>query len=129
MTLVEVMIAIVVIALVFLSVFAALGQGFSLVESSRDHTRALHALQDEVDTLRSASWVAVSGLGDVASYTNAQLETLFPGKYTFSRDVDTPVAGKRKITITMSWVTQSGEMESMNYFTVITEGGLVDLLN
>lgn len=55
-TIVEVLAAIVIFGMVVASLFQMVGQGFSLVRSSRDINRATQTLQHQMENLRCMTW-------------------------------------------------------------------------
>ena len=55
-SLLEVMIAILIIGIALSAAFASVSRSFSLMENSRDYTRAAQIIQSELEDLRTRSW-------------------------------------------------------------------------
>ena len=55
-SLIEVMFAIVIIAVVFVSLYVAISQGFGVVQVARENLRATQIMQEQVEILRILNW-------------------------------------------------------------------------
>jgi len=59
-SLVEVMFATVIIAVVFVSLYVAISQGFGVVQVARENLRATQIMQEQVEILRILNWDQVT---------------------------------------------------------------------
>src|SRR5216117_2541734 len=55
-TLVEVMLAVVIVGVEFVSLYVALSQGFGVVQVARENLRATQIMQEQVEILRILNW-------------------------------------------------------------------------
>jgi len=59
-SLIEVMFATVIIAVVFVSLYVAISQGFGVVQVARENLRATQIMQEQVEILRILNWDQVT---------------------------------------------------------------------
>lgn len=128
-SLVELLIALVVFAIVIVSGFACVKLGLGLVDNARHHTRASQIMQSEVERLRSLAWahltalppaktqVSVASQFDDSSYTNYILFRSLGGS-----------GDSRKIILEVSWTDMGGRAHTKTYVTQYTKGGLYDYI-
>lgn len=128
-TLVEVMVAMTIFALVIFSGFACLKMGLGLTENSRHNTRAAQIMQSEIERVRSLAWALITTLpatdADVA--VAAHFNQSIYDAYTMSRTV-TGSGDIRVITLDITWTDQSGNAHSRTYASQYTKGGLYDYI-
>ena len=55
-TLMEVMLAVVIVGVEFVSLYVAISQGFAVVQSARENLRATQILQEKAETIRLFTW-------------------------------------------------------------------------
>src|SRR5438067_3046100 len=55
-SLAEVMFAVGIISVVFVSLYAAIGQGFGVIQVARENLRATQIMQEQVEILRILNW-------------------------------------------------------------------------
>src|SRR5947207_15182663 len=60
-TLMEVMLAVVIVGVVFVSLYAAISQGFAVVQTARENLRATQIMQEQVEILRVLDWDQITG--------------------------------------------------------------------
>ncbi len=127
-TIVEVMIAMVIFAIVIASGFACLKSGLSLMENARHHTRSSQIMQSEIERIRSLPW------NDVTSLTNDRnvpLGTTFAAAvydaYTIERRI-TGSGDERVVILEVTWTDNGGRSHSRIYMSQYTRGGLYDYI-
>ncbi len=128
-TLVEVIIALVVFAVVIASGFACVKMGLTLVDNSRHHTRAAQIMQSEIERVRSLAWANLTALPSAETKVSidAQFQNTGYAGYTLKRSV-TGSGDSRKITLVVSWTDIGGKSYSKTYVTQYTKGGLYDYI-
>src|SRR5207245_7390672 len=55
-TLMEVMLAVVIVGVEFVSLYVAISQGFAVVSSARENLRATQIMQEQVEIIRVLDW-------------------------------------------------------------------------
>jgi prepilin-type N-terminal cleavage/methylation domain-containing protein len=55
-TLMEVMLAVVIVGVEFVSLYVAISQGFAVVQSARENLRATQIMQEQVEVIRVLDW-------------------------------------------------------------------------
>ena len=55
-TLMEVMLAVVIVGVEFVSLYVAISQGFAVVQSARENLRATQIMQEQVEIIRVLDW-------------------------------------------------------------------------
>lgn len=126
-TLVELMVAVFILGIVFTSAFGVLGQGFNMIETSRDYTRVAQILQSEMESVRTMNWAAITALPTSSNFTpDPEFIATFGDRYTFTRDIATPKVNQRTVVLTGSWQSRKGPVITRFYKTTYTMGGLND---
>src|SRR6185369_12703303 len=59
-TLMEVMLAVVIVGVEFVSLYVAISQGFAVVQSARENLRATQIMQEQVEIIRVLDWEKVT---------------------------------------------------------------------
>jgi prepilin-type N-terminal cleavage/methylation domain-containing protein len=59
-TLMEVMLAVVIVGVEFVSLYVAISQGFAVVQSARENLRATQIMQEQVEIVRVLDWDKVT---------------------------------------------------------------------
>lgn len=121
----EAIIAVLVIGVMLISLYAGFSSGFSIVQSSREELRATQILQQRLETIRLYRW---SQLLDTNTYlaptfveylapagqTNPANGLVYAGSVTLRPPPDLPEAYRdqvREVTVTVYWTNQSGSTE------------------
>jgi Tfp pilus assembly protein PilV len=84
-SLVEALIAVLVLAISFVSLFAAFSTGFTAVEVSRENLRATQVLLEKLETIRLYSWTQINQAGFIPTTFTAPFNpsTNAIGGFTF----------------------------------------------
>lgn len=121
----EAIIAVLVIGVMLISLYAGFSSGFSIVQSSREELRATQILQQRLETIRLYRW---SQLLDTNNYltptfveylapsgqTNPAGGVVYAGTITLRPPPDLPAAYRdhlREVTVKVYWTNQSGSTE------------------
>ena len=59
-TLMEVMLAVVIVGVEFVSLYVAISQGFAVVQSARENLRATQIMQEQVEIIRVLDWAKIT---------------------------------------------------------------------
>lgn len=129
-TVVEVMMATGIMALVIATSITTLQRGFISVASARGIAVAGQILQTEFENIRLSDWTTVDAypagpttLTIPATYTS--LPTV-GNRYTLSRTTATPMADMKSITLTVTWTTMEGRSLTRSQTTYYGRFGLFD---
>ncbi|MBK1858567.1 hypothetical protein JIN80_09880 [Cerasicoccus arenae] len=130
-TILEVLIAMMIMGLVMGSSVVSMGYGFTRIENARHATRISQILQTEMETLRSMSWEEVEAL--VLTEGKASKFTVhFEGDEDRIRDlvatrmiVDTKT-NMKQITLTATWKDSKHTSHDLSYATWYGKEGLSD---
>lgn len=131
-TLVEVMIGSVIIAMVFLSTMATLSIGFRSSESARLNADAQFHLESELEYIRSLSWSEIETLK--TNYDNAKDSNKSLSFYTASTNNRLASAisltnresrsDQMEILLEVSWTDTKGKTHNANLVTIVTKSGV-----
>ena len=128
-TLVEVMIAMVIFSMVVAGGLVGISRGFELIDTTRNYTRSSQVLQSELELLRTLPWETFSELSEseLTEKFQEQIISQF-GEATYTGTVTTKLTGGdlMEIIVTVEWYGQKGRLQTLNYITFFTEGGLND---
>lgn len=137
-TLVEVMIASVVLVMIFLSTLDALQQGFKMIDTARNTTIAGQIIQSEIEDLRLKPWASLTALPatteldiaqsigqGLASEEGAALARRFSASRVIA-DVTDRANNLKRITLTVTWADTSGATHTRSYETLFSHFGLSD---
>lgn len=136
-TLIEVMIASIVLVLAMLSAVAALQSGFRALDTARNTTLASQVMQSELERIRLLSWEGVTALGSsyrvnasnvVPSGLGAEHDLTRLSTVVSVADVAGRVGQMKQITITVSWRGLNKEQHSVSTSTVYSKNGLYDYI-
>jgi len=113
-SLAELMISVVVIAIVFVSLFAAFGYGFCVIRATREDLRATQILTQKIEGIRLCTWTQLttqcpSTFQDTYTASGNTNSTLtYNGTITLASNPNLP-AGYRDqvklVTVTITWTT------------------------
>ena len=116
-SLAEVLVAVVVLAIVFVSLFASFSYGFTVIRSTREDLRATQILTQKIEAIRLCTWAQLSTCPTNFTDTYATLgntnssSLIYYGTITRGRNTDLPngSSGYRDqvqlITVTVTWTT------------------------
>lgn len=143
-TIVEVMVAVMVMALVISTSITTLQSGFRAIDTARNTTTAGQVLQSLVEDLRLQTWTAISSLpatlsgklsdfdtvsghiqsGSFTGYSAAEAAVL--NRFTITRTVAdaTGQSGMKVIVFTATWQGIDGRTHTVNYTTYYAQNGL-----
>jgi type II secretory pathway pseudopilin PulG len=136
-TLVELMVASVVLILGIASAVASLQIGFRTLDNARATTLAAQIVQSEIERVRLLSWTGINAL---PASEQLDLTSLFPAgrtrteiinRFTAVRTVsDTADRGglMKSITVTVTWRASNGATNTRVTTTRYTQNGLYDYL-
>jgi Tfp pilus assembly protein PilV len=138
-TMVEVMMAAIVMALAISTSVTTLQVGYRSIDMARSMTLAGQILQSMIEDIRLKTWAQVSALpgtttgpiatfGTSTSFTSTATAVQMLTRYTFTRAItDVPLkTGMKKIVLTATWKGIDGRSSSVNYTTYYAEKGLYD---
>lgn len=129
LTLVEIMVAATIFALVTAGAFAGLTQGLNISESARRYTRAMPIVQSEFESLRSLTWAELDALPKsttvVTLTPTSSIDANYYAPYTIQREifsVSTTLL-RVEVRITFQPSMNSSSTVTLNYTSFFTEGG------
>ena len=132
-TLVEVMIAVFVLAIVFTGIFAMLNQGFRLMETAQDYNRVSQILQNQMEVFRSKNWTALEEYSARGTFDTSEFFTEFGSHYsgiytitTSKSSADEVEIQQKEIVLTVGWTDTRGMTRTRRYRTFFTKDGLND---
>jgi len=122
-TLMEVMLAVVIVGVEFVSLYVAISQGFAVVQSARENLRATQIMQEQVEVIRVLDWEKVTTTPSPWNFnasfypaggTNVGIE--YTGTIAVS---DAPVpaayaADVRLVVVSLSWTNGANARISRN---------------
>ena len=156
-TLVEVIVCLAIISVAFASLYAGIGSGFAVVNSSRENLRANQVLLEKLETIRLYSWDQINSHGFItpaftapffptvitnlvgtnadgtmkyATYTNLNAGSLvYYGRVSLTNaPVSSAYATNMKlVTVSLNW-TNGTSSHSRQMQTLITANGLQDYI-
>lgn len=130
-TLVEMMVAILVLGLVLAAAFATVGQALQTVEISRDYARVAQILQSEMEDLRTKSWSGLEArqtedAGVVSIDLASEFNESFGSRYRAFRYIQNRHADQKQATIWVYWWDARGNFRIKQTVSWFTENGLHD---
>ena len=126
-TLLEVMIAFGVLALIFFSAMTVISRGFRMVEDARYNTLASQVLQSEVETLRLKNWAQLTALPASANYTiSSDFSSAGFTGLSGVRKITSIRTDTRKIAISLTWKSSNQMPHTRYYVTYMSKNGLND---
>jgi type II secretory pathway pseudopilin PulG len=117
-SLAEVMISVVIIAIVFVSLFVAFGYGFATIRTTREDLRATQILTQKIEGIRLCTWAQLSQIPTSFTDTYATLNgtnastLIYSGTITRGTNTSLPNGANgyqsqvQLITVTVTWKTQ-----------------------
>lgn len=126
-TLVEVMVAMSILMLVFVSSIAGMTISFRVLEDARMNTLASQILQSEMENIRLKNWTQISALPADATFTvESSLNTTSFQQFSCSRAVRTLNSDLKIVEVAVSWESMDGRVHDRRYVTVVGRNGLND---
>lgn len=122
-TLMEVMLAVVIVGVEFVSLYVAISQGFAVVQSARENLRATQIMQEQVEVIRVLDWDKVTTTPSPwsfsasfypASSTNQGI--IYTGTIAIS-DAPVPAAYStdvRLVVVSLSWTNGANSRLTRN---------------
>jgi Tfp pilus assembly protein PilV len=129
-TILEVMMAAIVMALAITTAITALQRGFASLDTARNLVTAGQIMQSEIEKMRINNWSVVSGYPTTA--TTLTVDSVFTAnpaignRFSLTRSVSDPKSDLREITFTISWNNYDGRTMSRSYTTYYARYGLYD---
>lgn len=140
-TIVEVMMAAIVMAMAITTSITTLQRGFISIDSARNFVIAGQIMQSEIEKMRVSPWTspgAGSSVVGIVDYTDTvptlRIDPVFTSVYisnrfTLTRQLADPKTDMRQITLTVSWRTLDGRTLSRSYTTYYARYGLYDFFS
>lgn len=128
MTLVEVMVATVLLTLVLGGGIAALIQGNRMIADARDMTRVSQIVQSEIEALRTMTWTDLEAMPNrvVELPLRGSFADRFSDKYQLYRYVTDHNSAQKGVHVFVIWQSLGGEERRQGLYTRFTKGGLND---
>jgi prepilin-type N-terminal cleavage/methylation domain-containing protein len=126
-TLVEVMIAAIVLVLAITSAITTLQRGFQALDTARNTTFASQVMQSEMERLRLKSWAqiqAVQDSNDTAVTVNGV--TGMAGSFRCTRTIRDLKTDMKEVTLVAVWNGYDGRPHTLRYITRYGKSGLYD---
>lgn len=131
-TIVEVAMAVIVLALALTTSLAAMQRAFLQFDTARNLEIAANILQCEMEKQRLMSWTAVSNASYVPVIdTSFARNPAIAGRFTLSRTITALPSRSNQmlqVTLTVRWRGYDGRQLSRSYTTYYTQGGLHEYL-
>lgn len=127
-TILEVMIASIVLVLGITTSITTLQRGFQAVDTARNYTFASQVMQSELERLRLKSWDQVQALQDSRdnNVTIAAVRGTASSTFSCTRDIRDIKTDMKEVTLTASWRGYDGRPHSARFITRYGKSGLYD---
>ncbi len=127
-TLIEVMIAAIVLVLAITTAITALQSGLQAVDTSRGYTYASQVMQSELERLRLKSWAQIQELQDAGDTTVsvAAVSGTPDGSFVCTRKIRNLKTDMKEITVESTWRGYDGRSHSARFMTRYGKSGLYD---
>lgn len=126
-TLVEVMVAMTVLILVFVSTISAITIGFRVMEDARMNTLASQVLQSEMENIRLKNWTQVSALPASEPFTvESSINSTRFDHFTCTRTISSLNSDLKLVVLALNWISMDGRSHDRRYVTVVGKNGLND---
>ena len=126
-TLVEVMLASVVMVFGITTAIVTLQRGFQALETARATTHAAQVMQSELERLRLKSWAQLQTLQDAGDATLAVPAGAAPAaSFRCVRAIRDLREDMKEITVASSWTGYDGRSHVVRYVTRYSRSGLYD---
>jgi Tfp pilus assembly protein PilV len=131
-TIVEVIMAMFVMAFGISTAIIAMQAGFKQIDLARGTTIAAQIIQSEMERLRMMSWSMITALPATETFDGSTYFSANPdlvGKYPITRTVAdnaTNPGEMKDITVSVSWHTYDGRAHTRSFTAVYAKNGLYD---
>ncbi len=129
-TIVEVMVAAGVMALVLATSITTMQSAFMALDAARNITSAGQIMQSELEKMRLKDWSVISGYA--AGPTTVTIDSSFTSnpaigdRFTLTRTVSEVHTDMKSITLTIAWKSYDGRPYTRSYQTYYGRNGLYD---
>lgn len=120
MTLMEVVIAILLVAVAFGGLATAVTWSIHTIRSSRESAAALQAAQQEIERMRNASFASIAPHSFAVPSLRNRDGTAVSGSFA----VHAEAATMKKVTAYVGWVSNAGRPMHVSLSTYITKEGI-----
>lgn len=131
-TLVEVMVASLVLVFGIVSAISAMQSGLQATDRARQLAVATQLLQSEMEQLRLKSWSQLETLqaaAATAAFTPDPSAGDAAGRFTCRRQIATLKADMKEITLTVEWRSYDGRAQTARLITRYAKNGLSDYIS
>lgn len=131
-TLVEVMVASVVLIFGIVSAIGAMQAGLKSMDRARKVSLATQILQSEMERLRLKSWTqleAEQAAGATATFTPDNAAGTAAARFTCTRTIASAKADMKEITLTAEWRSYDGRPQTARLVTRYARNGLNDYIS
>ena len=127
-TLIEVMLAAVVLVLGITTSITTLQSGFQAIDTARHYTHASQVMQSELERLRLKSWAQLQALQDANDTTVAAPEVtgFDSGAFSCTRRISDLKTDMKEITLVATWRGYDGRTHTTRLITRYGKTGLYD---
>lgn len=127
-SLVEVMIAAMVLVLGITTAITTLQRGLQALDSARNYSYAAHLMQNELERLRLKSWSQIETLQATGETTVATDDTAGSARtvFTCTRVITDVKADMKQITLISNWRGMDGRVQTARFITRYAKSGLYD---
>jgi Tfp pilus assembly protein PilV len=127
-TLLEVMVAAVVMVLAIVSSITTLQHGLRAVDTARGLTYASQVMQSEMESLRLKSWAQIQALQDSGDTTvqAAMVDGSASASFSCQRTIRDLKSDMKEITLDSTWRSSDGRMHAARFITRYSKSGLYD---
>ncbi|HLP26202.1 MAG TPA: type II secretion system protein [Acidobacteriota bacterium] len=127
-TLVEVMIASLVLVFGIVSAISAMQSGVRAMDRTRKLALATQVLQTEMEQLRLKSWTQLDALAGTSTFTPDSTAS-GASAFTCTRRITSPKSDMREITLTAEWRGSDGRPQAAKLITRYGKNGLNDYIS
>ncbi len=128
-SMIEVIIAVLVLGAVVASTITAMRSGFTMIQLARDNTMASQILQSEMENLRLMSWNELIQLEEVEQFqVGEDFDASIAARYEATRRIfeDENREGVKEVELEVQWTNLNGAQHRRVYRTTFTKNGLND---
>ena len=131
---VEILVAMVVLGIMFVSLYSGFSSGFAVVQLARENLRATQILQEKMETIRLYTWEQINTPGFIptnfvdrfyATDTNAATGLAYTGRVTIAKApiLESYSNELKTVTIDLEWVS-ADVLRRRKMQTYVTRHGL-----
>lgn len=131
-TLVEVMVASVVLIFGIVSAISAMQAGLKAMDRARNVSLATQLLQSEMERLRLKSWTQLEALqnaGSTATFTADTNAGSAASRFTCTRTIANAKSDMKEITLSAEWRSYDGRPQTARLVTRYAKNGLNDYIS